>query len=101
MTKDDGFLGSPNKASADIVAVRGSTHGNFSDNATIAQDLKYVMRGSAQWGKLTPRKKEALEQIALKISRILSEGSDPDFAEHWDDIGGYAALGKTKEDVRA
>jgi hypothetical protein len=34
---------------------------------------------------------EALDMIALKLSRILS--GQANFKDHWDDIAGYAKLG--------
>jgi hypothetical protein len=35
-------------------------------------------------------KKESLEMIALKLSRILS--GQADYRDHWDDIAGYVRL---------
>jgi len=37
----------------------------------------------------------ALEMISLKLARIIC--GDPNFADHWDDIAGYAELGKGKK----
>jgi hypothetical protein len=40
---------------------------------------------------LIPVHREALDMIALKLSRILS--GQANFKDHWDDIAGYAKLG--------
>jgi hypothetical protein len=73
---------------------RGGTHGKFTDNAAIAQDLRTRMRAAPNWDKQHPAQQLALDEIALKIARILSDGADPAFAEHWHDIQGYAKLGE-------
>ena len=39
---------------------------------------------------LSPDQREALEMIAHKIARILN--GDPDYADSWHDIAGYAQL---------
>lgn len=76
----------------DLLATRSSTHGSFSENGFIAQELKRVFRSSGGWPSLSCGQKESLDLIATKISRILSGRAN--FADHWDDIMGYADLGK-------
>ena len=71
---------------------RGSTHGDFNDNAWIAQQLRGMFRAMPNWDNLSNIQKTALDEMALKIARIGSKGSDPYFLEPWHDIGGYAAL---------
>jgi hypothetical protein len=39
---------------------------------------------------MKPWQAEALDQMAQKMCRILQ--GDPDFADHWVDIAGYASL---------
>lgn len=73
-----------------ILAVRPSTHGDFSDNSAISRVLKDTMSCYAGWRRLTNVQREALDMIAHKISRILA--GDPNFKDHWDDIAGYATL---------
>ena len=73
-----------------ILSERSATHGDFSANATIAQKLKTVFRQSDRWPTLSDVQHEALDLIALKLSRILS--GDPQHADHWADIAGYAQL---------
>jgi hypothetical protein len=74
----------------DLLKDREATHGNFEDTATVAQTLKAVMRRGRNWESLPNQSKEALEQIATKVARILNgDATDP---EHWNDIAGYARL---------
>lgn len=68
---------------------RGSTHGSFTDNARISQTMKRYFRENG-WESLSSVQQEALDMIALKISRILSGKADE--ADHWADIQGYAKL---------
>lgn len=75
-----------------ILRERNSTHGDFSLNACISQSIKSAMAISPPiWREIDAVKREALEMIALKISRICS--GSPDHADHWQDIIGYASLG--------
>lgn len=71
---------------------RGSRYGKFEGHAEIAQRLKAIMRVyEAERGcDLDPDQREALEMIAHKIARILN--GDPNYADSWIDIAGYAQL---------
>lgn len=69
---------------------RGRTHGHWGLNASISQALKRVFRTSPVYETMPPEAQEALELISTKIGRILS--GDPLYADHWDDIAGYAKL---------
>lgn len=83
----------PRPASSPVAATlnaRQSTHGSFSDNASIAQRLKQVMRSGPNWHTLPHEQAEALDMIASKIGRILS--GDAEFLDHVLDIEGYAHL---------
>lgn len=73
-----------------LIAERGKTHGSFLDNARISQGLKQTFRHEAHWENMHPVYREAIEMIALKLSRILS--GQHHFKDHWDDIAGYATL---------
>ena len=70
---------------------RQSTHGDFAKNAQVSQDIKTIMR-AAGYLQLDPVHIEALDMIALKISRTLSGHSK--FKGHWEDIVGYGKLGE-------
>jgi hypothetical protein len=73
-----------------LLVEREKTHGSFTLNANISQNIKEAFR----WGDvkgMRPAHREALDMIALKISRIAS--GQANFKDHWDDIAGYAKLG--------
>lgn len=72
-----------------LLTERGKTHGDFEINARLSQSLKaqFSIYGA---DSLCDVHREALDMIALKLSRILS--GQPDFKDHWDDIAGYAKL---------
>lgn len=76
------------------LAERGSTHGDFTENGKVMQQLKLVMRSHAGWDRLTPAQCEALEMIQHKVGRILC--GDPNFKDHWRDIAGYATLAEER-----
>ena len=69
---------------------RGSRYGTFDSNASVAQWLKTAFRGQVSWKKMNASQQEALDLIALKLSRILT--GDPHYADNWVDIAGYAKL---------
>lgn len=68
---------------------RGKRYGAFTGHADIAQDLKRAMK-RGNWTSLRSSQREALEMIQHKIARILN--GDPDYADSWHDIAGYATL---------
>ena len=80
-----------------ILSERGKRYGTFKGHAAVAQHLKAVMcshkpsdLSEPMWNCLAPDQREALEMIQHKIARILN--GDPDYADSWDDIAGYAKL---------
>lgn len=74
----------------EVLKERGSRYGAFNSHANITQGLKREMRNSPRWSALKPFQVEALEMIAHKVGRILN--GDPDYADSWVDIAGYAQL---------
>lgn len=95
----------------DTLQERGNRYGDFSDHAKIAQDLQAVMQGATTvrvpfeeggatpWLLLSPVQRQALTVIADKIARILS--GDPNYADNWHDIQGYAKLVEERLPVQA
>jgi len=81
----------------EILEERGTTHGNFTDNAEIAQRMKRVVRDGVMWNECTPVQKEAIDMILHKIARAVS--GNPNYNDHWDDIAGYATLVSDRIDV--
>lgn len=69
---------------------RGSSYGDFTTQSVIVQDLKDTMRSGPSWDRMSPFQKEALDTIAMKISRLVN--GDPDHIDSWHDIAGYAKL---------
>lgn len=75
-----------------ILAERGSRYGKFKDHADVTQKIKYIIRlhMGSRYDLLEPDQVEALEMIAHKIGRIVN--GDPNYADSWTDIAGYAKL---------
>lgn len=70
---------------------REEKYGGFKNNSQVSQNIKYVMhKQSIGWICLSADKREALDMIATKISRILS--SKKQVKDSWHDIAGYATL---------
>lgn len=74
----------------DILNERKKTHGDFTDNADIAQRLEDVIRSGRHWDKRTNVEKEAIGVICSKLARWVS-------AEYFHndnpvDIAGYSVL---------
>lgn len=72
-----------------LLQERQKTHGSFETNALISQKLKTLFDELGA-DRFVHVHREALDMIALKLSRILS--GQADFKDHWDDIAGYAKL---------
>ena len=71
---------------------RGSRYGSFMGHAEITCELKGIIAqyAIARNKKLKFDQQEALDMICHKIGRILN--GDPDYADSWHDIAGYAQL---------
>jgi hypothetical protein len=79
---------------------RGQRYGRFTVHAQITQDLKRVIADHTPLSRtrpdgnrgdhLAPDQQEALDMICHKIGRIIN--GDPDYADSWHDIAGYAQL---------
>lgn len=75
---------------------RGKSYGDFLSNATVSQGIKDTFKklseehGTVPLSGFDPDMLEALDMIALKISRILN--GDPWTVDSWHDIAGYAEL---------
>jgi uncharacterized heparinase superfamily protein len=74
----------------ELLAIHHKVNGEFSYAAEVAQYLKTLMHGSLNWERLTPVQREALEQLATRLARILS--GDPDDKKNYVDIQIYARL---------
>lgn len=79
----------------DILSEREKTHGDFGRVAALVGKLRELNLIYRREG-LSAAQQMALEMIFLKIARIVC--GDPNHADHWDDIAGYAMLGKENEE---
>ncbi len=75
---------------AGILEERGATHGDFTENARVSQEIMDVLQTAPSWDELSYVQREALHMFAHKMARIV--GGNPNVQDHWDDIGGYARL---------
>ena len=75
-----------------VLNERGSRYGAFKDHAAIAQDFKITASVflDNRNKSLAADQQEALDMIFHKIARIIN--GDPDYADSWVDIAGYATL---------
>ena len=73
-----------------ILAQRGGTHGSFSEQFRLSQELKRILATGPRYGQLTPAMREAAEMVLMKLSRAVC--GDPFHEDHWADIAGYATL---------
>ena len=73
-----------------LLQERKKTHGSFEQNASISQAIKHIYHSKGHYPAENFVYCEALDMIALKLSRILS--GQANFKDHWDDIAGYAKL---------
>lgn len=73
-----------------VLREREKTHGDFAQVAATAQAIKAAYWASPNWPKLTPVQVEGLEQIAVKLARILC--GNMNHVDSFADIAGYALL---------
>ena len=88
MTTNDTNTMGPDSIESTL-AERGSRYGKFVDHARVTQQLKRFIFENMR-GQIDDDQAEALEMIAHKIGRIVN--GDPNYADSWIDIAGYAKL---------
>lgn len=76
------------------IKARHSTHGDFSEQSKFCMQLCELFISHPGWPLLDPEHKHALLMICVKMSRLMS--GNPNVADHWHDIAGYAALVENK-----
>ncbi len=76
------------------LAERGKNYGNYREQTTISKNIKEAMQERAKYWEMESDQQDALEMIAVKMSRIVN--GDPDYADNWADIAGYATLVKDR-----
>ena len=76
----------------EILEERARTHGQFADNARIAQELKRLAMREPAYYQMNVVARESLDMIMSKIARILSSDEGVHHLDNWADIAGYARL---------
>jgi hypothetical protein len=76
----------------DVLTERGKRYGKFTSHAFITQSLKRMITAAIVERDLAlaADQQEALDMICHKIGRIVN--GDPNYADSWVDIAGYAKL---------
>lgn len=80
----------PEVSVKEVLAQRGPKYGPFIDQASVSQSLKHVMFATPNWRNLAADQREALEMVAMKISRVLV--GDHEHIDNFVDVAGYATL---------
>jgi hypothetical protein len=70
-----------------LLEARKLRYGDFTEQALLSQALKSVMQSHAQWERMPPYMREALEMVQHKVARIVN--GDPFYDDSWVDIVGY------------
>lgn len=76
-----------------LTGERKSTHGDWMAQSATGVALDLAAQAGTGYAALAPHQRKAVDMILVKVSRIVS--GDPSHADHWDDIAGYAFLGKS------
>jgi hypothetical protein len=74
----------------ELLAERQKTHGEYAEHARCTQSILRVLQAERGYPALSDMQKETLHMIAHKLGRIVT--GNPDIADHYDDIAGYAKL---------
>lgn len=82
------------KSVGDTLTERGERYGNYLEQTAISNKIKEAMQEIPTYWDMETDQKDALEMIAVKMSRIVN--GDPDYADNWADIAGYATLVKDR-----
>lgn len=71
---------------------RHKRYGRYIDQARISGHFRWLIRDQLEWRRksLAADQEDALMMIVVKIARIIN--GDPDYADNWRDISGYATL---------
>ena len=80
------------QSTAEVLKERGTRYGNYLEQCQISRVLRDVITQSIRMRntRLYADQEDALMMMCVKISRIIN--GDPDYADNWDDIAGYAKL---------
>jgi len=76
----------------EVIADRTKTHGDYQEVAKVHHYLMAAVKKGPAYNTLTPVQEMSLLMIVHKISRVVS--GNPNLADHWLDIEGYARLAR-------
>jgi hypothetical protein len=74
----------------DVLVERGKRYGNYLEQTKISDALTTALVDGAGDKRLETDQEDALFMICVKMARIIN--GDPDYADNWRDIAGYATL---------
>ena len=72
----------------ELLAERGNTHGDFTDNSRVSQELKAVLH--CENADLSDVQREAIDMICHKLARIVC--GNPRYIDNWKDLAGFSQL---------
>ena len=78
----------------ELITERGSKYGEFTDNASVSQQLKHVLRQQDGWITLLGIQQEAIDMTFVKMARMTN--GDSTYIDNVDDILGYWQLVKER-----
>jgi hypothetical protein len=78
----------------ELITERGSKYGEFTDNASVSQQLKHVLRQQDGWINLLGIQQEAIDMTFVKMARMTN--GDSTYVDNVDDILGYWQLVKER-----
>lgn len=73
----------------EILAERGSTYGDFTDQSRIEQTLMDTLMAEPGWQGLQPFERSAMQMICVKMARVVNGKPHED---NYRDMSGYATL---------
>lgn len=79
-----------NKGIDALLKERRARYGDYTEIASMVQTMKEVIRHGSSWQKMDADMRESLDMVIHKIGRIAN--SNPEYADSWVDIAGYARL---------
>lgn len=85
-------LSTQNESVKDTLEERGKSYGSYLDQSCIAENLMTAIEQEKGWKRFPPTHRQAARMIAIKLARLLN--GDPNHADSWHDIAGYATLAR-------
>ncbi len=74
----------------DTLTERGQSYGEYAVGTRIAMDLYERCHSTPSWSQMNAGQRYAIFMFCAKMARLLN--GDPNHADSWHDIAGYATL---------